>query len=513
MMSNKNRIFFMLLLLSGAIASAATPLETGYSQFQNWLPVVIAAIMVSLMLTGGYYLIGVALNNAKVKGQALGEFYQAIGTVVLVVLIIGVLTIFGTSVTSTKTFLVSPANMLKVCNSPQLSGSQLQFVSSTAQGPTNIICNKIIATASKSNSMTANIDYGLAASYVIAANMTNQTVANLNSLYYIEGLMQWLRTFHSNTIFCLPVTCAIPFNPDNGAQLVFTYMPFQGYIFGRVLTPPIEIMATTLFYMYFMEMVVILLLLYGWPYMLAAGIILRTFFMTRRAGGLIIAVVLVSLLVTPIIVLFEYASLGNSNILCQYGPKGPSAGNPSNCIQLIGTNSIPSMAIHELPLQDTQQSQAITYQLNFFKFPNVAEVLNYYDCYPVGTSQFSVVSTIIGGDVRSDSGILGVEFGFAKWYLTPFGAGAGLWSILGGFAGNAGSTSALAGVQTPPGYQCFEGVNMASTLMDLFNVYGVMGVTGFIMNILNVLFSLSAIVGLSALLGGDTNIIGLGRFV
>ena len=203
MMSNKNRIFFMLLLLSGAIASAATPLETGYSQFQNWLPVVIAAIMVSLMLTGGYYLIGVALNNAKVKGQALGEFYQAIGTVVLVVLIIGVLTIFGTSVTSTKTFLVSPANMLKVCNSPQLSGSQLQFVSSTAQGPTNIICNKIIATASKSNSMTANIDYGLAASYVIAANMTNQTVANLNSLYYIEGLMQWLRTFHSNTIFCL----------------------------------------------------------------------------------------------------------------------------------------------------------------------------------------------------------------------------------------------------------------------------------------------------------------------
>ncbi len=503
-MVNKTAVFIIFAAMF-AVSVGAAGLETGYSQFQNWIPIIIAAVLLSVMLTSAYYMLGVALNNAKVKGQALAEFYQAIGTVVLVVLIIGILTIFGTTLTSTKTMQISPSSISSVCNSPHLADSAIAFVNSKDPGPTSEICNQIIATANKRNSMTANLDYALAASYVIDANMTNQTLYNLNALYYVEGFLQWLRTFHSVTTFCMPVTCAIPFQGTYDAvQITATYMPYVGYIFNRVTNPPIEIMATALFYMYFVEMVVILLIMYGWPYMLAAGIILRTFFFTRRIGGLIIAFVLVALIITPMLVLLEYTSLGNSNVLCQYGPKGLEPGNQQGCVQIIGTNSIPSMQIKELPLQDSEISQAVTYQLNFFKFPNVAEILNYYDCYPAGDP---------GNGVRSYSSILGVEFGFSSYYLVPLaGAAFGILdtvSSAGGiFTGFTGTS-----IMTPPGYDCFLPKTMAKATLALFNAYGIMGVTGYIMNILNVLVSLSAVVGLSSLLGGDTNIIGLGRFV
>ncbi|MCL5419800.1 MAG: hypothetical protein M1354_02880 [Candidatus Marsarchaeota archaeon] len=568
-----------LLLLSSATlpvlgvlgAAPASPLkagqlETPVSGFTSWLPVIILAIMLSMALVSAYYMIGVILDNVKVKGQAKGEFYQAIGTMVLVIIILFIFGIFGTSLTSTSSLAASPASINTICN--QLKNSPFQFTSSTyasgrVDSPTNLVCKIIAQDAGYKNGIpteTANLDYGLAATYVIAANETNQTLNNLNALYFFEGESGYLRAFTSVTVFCVPAMCAIPVYPDRIMWFSYTYMPFEGYQLQRAFLPPVETMATLTFYLFLLQMTIILLLLYAWPAVLAAGIVLRTFSITRRAGGFMIALVIVVLIIYPIVVLFEYTSLGNGNALCQYASPGSNSnGNPNNivgpgsqtsptfagansastnkkngnCIEAIGTNSIPSMVIPytrltnpvKPPKGSSEQEYynintpnappADHYNLNFYVMPNLAWVLNYYGCYPNGGN------SVLGG------GLLSKEIGFASWYLIPGyglyqgltsgGGGGGPLALLTGFfnliSNNIGGAYTITSLHLPPGYTCFTPKGIITADIAVVNVYGVEGVTGFVIPLLNVLILISGILGLSGLLGGDTNLVGMARFI
>lgn len=722
---------------SGSGSSLPIP-NNSYLQFTSWIPTIFAAILLAFSLTSLYYLIGVALNNLRVKNMAIAEFWQAAGTAVMVVVILWVLSVFGATLTSTKTLLVSPTAISSICSANTLVHSQFDFANSgpeafeastgsTMQSPTYIVC-QLVEKAAKNNDPTTNIDYGLAAAYVISANMTNQTLANLDALYFFEGTAGWLRTVHSITTICLgdPIyednplvgaaQCANPLSGSESYKVQYQYEPFVAYYYQRLALPPIEITASLIFYLFFLQMTGTLIMLYWWPYLLAAGILLRTFAVTRRSGGLIIALVLASLLIYPIIYLFEYTSLSNENGLCQYNSKGltstltpapATTGTPgSNCIQLIGTNSLPSMAINELPLSppgtsiaelktcnggngvevdepglgttcvvfcnlatDTVQEPSsgspncvpigstlspceingeaglyiggytcvpvqtnvpgsatsstyaegtnvlvsslascnggngleitvpnwdnpvcmklvngksaietinpvtggpitsmlltewesnagtssatitpceiegkaglydtanqcfivivagsnptpvnsgggtgattplpiVQYQVNFFHFPNLAWVLNYHGCYPTN------------GD------LIGWEFYYASNYLIPLnGALRGLHGVSGIFSFFFGQLSSNQASTTIPQFgtgigwgdwSCFEPQNFASATEELFNVYGVMAVTGFILPMLNVLIALSAILGISGMLGGDTNIVGIARFI
>ena len=84
------------------------------------------------------------------------------------------------------------------------------------------------------------------------------------------------------------------------------------------------------FYLFIMQLLIILVLLFAWPYLLAAGIILRSTFLTRRLGGLLIAIVVASLLVFPLMFLLEYSALSN-----------PSIASP------IGANTLPNLPLYE----------------------------------------------------------------------------------------------------------------------------------------------------------------------
>ena len=569
-MGINTRILIIIVLLVPALASAGsnpTPaqLATQFSEFQSWIPVIFVAILVSAMLVGAYYMVGAALNNPKVKGQALSEFYQVMGTAVLVFIILFVMGIFGNSLVFTGTA-VDPSAMWKMCTSPYLTGSQFYFTNSKyynndpnppnpvpgLPGPTTSVCNQLIKPLTQSGSGGSNpdqlnLDYGLAAVYVINANMTNQTISNIDAMYIFDMQVGWLRSFTSSTVLCEPSpTCLAPLPGDVAPRtdwIEFSYAPFTAYVLQRGIMPPEEISMTLIFYLYLLTMTIILLFLYGWPYMLAGGIILRSFSFTRRAGGFLVAFVVVILVIYPIVYLTEYSAL--SAPLCQYGTTpgsgvvGPSGAtsNPApagvaggTCVQLIGVNSLPEMAIHELPLQysftdeysaNPQYPDAKTYQLSFFNMPNTAEVLNYYGCYPRNKNA-PYAPDILGKEIQFSAEYmfpaagLGAAFG-EHVSLDPISLITALFGAIGHLAGGEPPSQftlpqALPFVP-PHSFYCYYPYGMATSTLSTINVYGVMAVAGFIVPLFNVLITLSGILGLSGLLGGDTNLVGLARFI
>ena len=84
-------------------------------------------------------------------------------------------------------------------------------------------------------------------------------------------------------------------------------------------------------------MIAIIFFMYAWPYVLAAGIILRASFLTRRVGGLVIAITIAFFLIYPMLFLIEYAALSNTH------------SSP------IGTNAIPALSLNGLEIASTPE--------------------------------------------------------------------------------------------------------------------------------------------------------------
>jgi hypothetical protein len=55
--------------------------------------------------------------------------------------------------------------------------------------------------------------------------------------------------------------------------------------------------------------------------------------------------------------------------------------------------------------------------------------------------------------------------------------------------------------------------NAINSALAIANLYGVVGVAAYIMPLLNLIIVISAAVGISGLLGGDTDIIGLSKLL
>jgi hypothetical protein len=498
-------------LLMGAVA-AAPALETSFTQFTDVVPVIFAAILLSVTISGIYYMIGALIGSQKAKTTGLSEMYQAFGTAVLVVLLIAFMSFWnGLAVPSS----LAPQSLIQgMCNAGYLSQSQLNFVNSAYSlngqpGPTNIVCNDVVDLGSNP-SLTKSLDYGLGAMYVIKANVTNQSIANLDAMYLFESIPGWLRSFQANLIFCVPVECAIPIEPDRIISVQYSYNIGAAYLYFRSITPYIEITATLAFYLGFLQLLGILMMLYMWPYMLAAGVLLHTFTFTRRMGGLLIAIVLGSVIIYPLVGLFMFNALSN---VCL-----PNGTGPAGCINPIGASStalgapLKYMNLYEYPTQfgsgggltpptticpTLSSDNTCQYELNFYSEPNLAWVMNYNGCYP-------------GANI---GGILGTELTFALPYITPLEGIANLFTLFGGFASLIHSVPSSVTSQGFDAVPCFKPTNIAHNIIDVINAYGAITVAAMIIPLFEVLMVLSAIVGISGFLGGDTNIIGLGRFI
>jgi hypothetical protein len=483
--------------LSYADGTAGPTYITAASSLDAWLPIVALAIVLSISITAAYYIGGVILNNNKIKASAIGELGQAIGAAIIMVAVIAAIAFFETGQLSLVSA-VTPSSMGTVCG--QLAGSNVILLQSQAvvDGEptlTNAVCEQIgefggpsgeagTAQGASSPSLTQRIDYGLLADYVITANVTNQASENLNSLYIFESWLGFLAHFNATTAVCA-LNCAIPMT----VKVTVSSLPLYGYDKLGTFTNPMEFEANVTFYILFVQLLVIAVFLFAWPYLIAAGMILRASFFTRRLGGLLIAIGVVVVLIYPLMCVLEY-SASSSNQLSPIGASNLP----------VSATTLNTMAINEQRPDGTNTIYGSS-GMNFFILPNAWEVVNYYGCLPsVGSGSHALLPT----------NLLGAEAAFSAMYLIPgVSIGTAILSSVGGLVGALPYVPPLAlgivGNCTPP--------NAMSTMLALLNLYGVAFVTGIFMPLVNLLVALAATTSLSKLFGGDTDLMGLSKLI
>lgn len=549
-----NLLFFVML----ASSVQSQSFITSYSSFTYWLPVVLAGVTLAFAITAVYYMVGALLGNQKVKAAAISQFLQVFGTVVILVIIIIVLNYFGQVITLPQ--LLPPSNIQTLCT--QLSGSSIDFLNSSKSipgfsgqlmdEPPKALCNGIIDNASLGKGgITTNLDYGLASTYLIEDNLTNQSVTEMTDLSDWENLVYFLRGYLVTYTECSPFTCVIPLpNPpetlgdwDEAIKIQFRY--FSGYVQGRLITPVIATEMNLMFYLYMMQLVTILLMLLLWPYFLAAGLFLRAFSYTQRIGGLLIAIVVVSLILYPTIVMFQYNTLNNVQNLQSTGTTG-TPGYPGMALcgkstafsgGAIGSGlagvycytdfdslqttyifrtiippgfswsnnpSIPACpAGHALSAsQNNGGGCYVKKSLNFYVFPKLSDIPNLYSYWP--------------GD-----NIIPTEIGLSLHDVLPFGVPGSsggietLFSFFDSFASgnyNKGLPNTFYTFTGGPQYTVGP-EPIIETYIAMEELYGYLAIPGYIIPILDLMMLVSAVTGLSSLLGGETSLLGLSRFL
>jgi len=305
---------FVALAMLFGIANAQvinfpTQVTDPLGSLTSWLPIVSIAILISVGIGFALYVLGKLLNDGQISSRGITELGQSIGTAVYTVLIISVLLLFGSFVshsslvsTSTGDFGSQVSNM---CGNLQNSPVTL------LQGnPTSFVCALVGNSQNGGGSATSYVNYGLASSYVMIANMTNQAAANLNGLYVYEGFVGFLSTLKSDPGLCLPETCVAQLVPRI-LSIDIASQPLAGYSLITFMTKPLETQGIFIMYMFLTQLVIMFILLMVWPFLLAAGIILRAISFTRGAGGLLMGITLVIVIILPMVMIIEYNMLGN----------------------------------------------------------------------------------------------------------------------------------------------------------------------------------------------------------
>ncbi|VVB77174.1 Uncharacterised protein [uncultured archaeon] len=474
----RNAMLLAMLALAALtpIAAAQASFITESSVLNDWLPIIFIAVTLSVTITAAYYLAGVILNSNRIKSNALNELAQAIGTAIVTVLIVCILAFAGSG-TFSLVSLLSPSSMSTVCG--QLASSSITMLNSNAAvsgvpTPTNTICGQISAISGGGASATQRLDYGLFATYVVLANVTNQAADNLNSMYIFEGWIGYLSQFTSHSGICTPVDCAIPGAPTE-IDVEFSFKPLAGYGALSSITAPIEAEAGLTFYLMFVQLLVITLFLLAWPYFLAVGIVLRSTFFTRRIGGLLMAIGLTIVLLYPIMYLIEYSAF------------------TSTSLTPIGGNVIPMMPLYE----KLASGNTIVYGsngINFFILPNARAVIDQYSCMPPVDPLTGQPNILLGEGL------------FAGSYLIPgVGLGTALINSVVGLVGKLPVTPLDLGGCSPD--------KAIDATLALTNMYGVVFVTGVVLPLLNVLIALATMTSISKLFGGDADILGLSKLI
>jgi hypothetical protein len=461
------------------------------------VPLLVLALMLDALIVAIWYYIGVALNNSAVKGSAKGEFYQFIGTVIMVGIIIGSLAFLSTVYYSTLglTKLMSPSTISTLCQNIQ-SSSQFNLIGGTnsvLQGATTGtsafpgICS--LVNQNSNPSVTQELDYPLAATSVVIANLTNQTVTNYNASFTFDAWLGFLSQLKPTLGLCfdkppLAEACIVP-NPYDAPlfDLDLSFVPYAGYslisnnllAFGQLMSLSVASFTA--------QLLLITIFIFIWPWLLFGGFILRSTFFTRRIGGLLIAIALAGLLVYPAVFAFEYTALGNGV---------PSAAGTTNSV--TGLNSTYGFnAITPLPGATSTVGNSIpsNYIVNFFVEPSIKGITTYYGCWPSGT--------VLGVTTH---GLLGSEAVDIGTLLLPLASVISSVRYITGFAlGSATPSFPLPIACTPSG--------AISSFFALLNAYGIIGLSSYLIPIVNLIITVSSIIGLSELFGGDTSLAGL----
>ncbi|MDE1762327.1 MAG: hypothetical protein KGH78_04010 [Candidatus Micrarchaeota archaeon] len=480
----------LLALASLATVASAQSAFTSYNAFKNWFPVVGIAAFIGMLIAAVIYMVGYLLNENQLRARGISEFGQAVAALVFAIMIVVMLSFLGSVVSSTVVGSGIGAQVSNMCTGslPYASVNLLQN-NPQVPSPTGSVCSLVSATSTRGSAdITPYVDYGLASSYVIIANLTSQAAQNLNGLYMYESMVGFLGSLQGVYGICeVGPTCLVPVLPSAAAERVFvarvTYQPFAGYGMLTLMTKPVEAQGVFIFYAFMVQLIIIMIIMQLWPYLLAGGIILRSISYTRATGGLLMGAAVASLIVLPIVIMIQYAALNNSSQLVPIG----------------NVNPLPSFAVNGLPLGQQLNGPPCTTctsytatNMNFYVFPNITNVVNYNGCWPQDIAGGSTTSSdMVSEEIRDSAAISTVGIGNAIGY------------IFGGFLGNQ---PGVIGIGCSPD-------SAFKTAIDLTNIYGRMSVTGMLLPILDILVFIASVRNLSQLFGGDVSLAGIGKLV
>jgi len=505
-------LFIKMLLqppFPNAIAQLMPLLQTQLPNAAGQLmPLIVIALSLDALIVAVWYYLGVILNNPRVKGSALGEFYQFIGTVIMVGIIVGVLAMLSSvyygAVSSTK--LMSTTQIMTMCTNIE-TGSQLNLIGKTnslLSGPTSGagsfpgICS--LDNPSATASLTNKLDYPLAASATIIANLTNQTVANLNYTFTVDAWLSFLSTLSPTIGVCFDTPPAALGCFPGGSDLTppkfsleAEFTPYAGYFLIINNLSAISSLLNISMESLIVQMLVISILIYVWPYLLFGGILLRSTLFTRRLGGLLMALALIGVFVFPAIYAFEYLALGNG---IQTGTATGGTANPTGYNATYGFNAITSLPGAQTTMMG--QSMPSNYVVNFFVEPNIRSIAIYNGCWPTSAGS--------SGGFPGITGLVSAEAADVIALLVP---GVSLLSALKYLLDLSASTA------TPSFFIAIycAPAGALNTFFGIMNAYGIVGIASWFIPLINIIITVSSVTGLSALFGGDTQLAGLSKIL
>lgn len=487
---------------------------TSFTSIQsNFALLTIGALLLSGAIVVVWYFAGVLLQNNGVKASARSEFYQLMGTVVMAIAIVGVLVTFSSAFYGSlgATSLLKPAAVSTMCHQlaqtsqlqllqagpgsllaqPQIaasgppSGGPLPFMKQQEQNiPYNGLCILADTPQQGKPTLTSQLDYPLASTGIVIANLTNQTASNLNQSYVVDSFLGFLQGLSPTTYVCIglpppSVQCLFPTPVSEPVQfeLKLNFTPYKGYQLLTDNMNSLSSLLTTSLESFVAQLVFISVFLFMWPYLLFIGIVLRSNFFTRKLGGLLMAIAIGMVMFFPAVYSIEYLALGN----------GLPAGQ--NSAYLYSTTT----ALPSSPLP----SDSSNYNLNFFVQPSIKTIAMHNLCWP---------ETVGLGGKPSSIPLTTAEFYDIGYLLIPF------TSIIATVASFTGSTipSSIPLLSLPASCEPAAALN---TFYAILNAYGIVGITAFWLPILNLFITISAILGLSGLLGGDTTLGGLEKLI
>ncbi len=462
-------------------------LLTSFSSVKASLfPLVILALVIDSAFIAIWYIAGSLLGNSTVKAGARDEFYQLIGTALLIGIVIATMYFVASAFISiyNATSLMSSTAIYQMCsnilsntiqsNGYTTNGLQLNYYYLKGSQVFPGLCT-MVQNVNSGSTLTTRLDYPLSATTIIIANLTNQAVEDYQASFEFDALIGFLSKLSPQINVCASAgsyfgPCFIPLlgtlvPPDILLHVQFS--PYAGYSFIYKILTPFGTLLTTAIEFYAAQLSTNVIALYMWPYLIFFGLILRSVFLTRKLGGLLIAAAIGIIIFFPAIYSIEYLTLANIN---------PSYN------EVYGYSTATS-----LPYSVNSKGQITsTYTLNFFVMPNLQKVIGAYNCLPADNS----IMIAEGEDI----GVL----------LIPF------YSIAAGLISVIESGSVVPNFILPSSCPPYD---VMPVTYAIFQSYGIMGITAYFLPIINLMITITAIIGVSSLLGGDTELAGISRLV
>jgi hypothetical protein len=495
-----------------------------------------------------WYVLGVLINSHRVKSSAIEEFYQIGGTALLTVLIVALLTTFSSAFFNIlgSTTLLNPTTTNSLCHGIE-ANSQLNllkgpFMSGPTDGGTSPfpgLCN--IVDPSALHDLTSRINYPLAATGVMIANLTNQTANNLDDAFIFDSFIGFLSKLSPRVALCIDLdpaswvagalSCTTPLpTGDPVFELEVLFTPYAGYeVISRSLAT-FSTLLTNAFTLFVAQLVFIAIGIFVWPYLIFLGLVLRSTPFTRGIGGLMIAIAIGIVLLYPTVFALEYLAMGNGvhvesgastygyNYITQIPgrsiaicpgevdeitgkPLAPSCGGvaTATCSETIPYN--PICVGGATPTCPDIGTNVITptcnYTVNFFAQPRIKNIAWQYKCWPVIPK--TGVEVPLNVAEFTDIATLMIPF-----YSVVAPLIALIWNHVD------------TGMSTVPPFPLPFVCNPADVLKifyDMVQLYGIIGITAYLLPILNLIIALTGALGVSGLLGGDTNLAGIARLL